>query len=538
MKKHIIIILILTFGYALFSFSRLGSFTNPNTFIENKEIIIENKDSAIISKLRYFTGHNFKKMKLYTSFDNKKYTELEDIKDTSVFSWNDIFINDTFHYLKIVLDKETSLGEIALYDEQNNQIDIKNILNGKKIIDEQDTVPKQISYYNSTYFDEIYFARTAYEYASGLPAYEWVHPPLAKIISSIPIKLFKMAPFYYRFMGNLAATLMIPILYLFSLKLFKKTKYAILTALLLIFDNFHFAMGRLGTTDSILAFFIITSYFFMYLYISTKNEESLKKKITYLFFSSLFIAFSISTKWTGLFAGLGLAIIFFIHFFKNYVENKKITKNGKKILLYTILFYSLIPIIIYISCYLLFPNMVYYKTRNIKEIIDITKSMYQYHSTLTESHPFYSTWYSWLFMYKPVWYYSNEVGSLRATISGIGNPIVWISGTISIFYLFYICFKKKEKKALFLSIGYICFLLPYMNISRGMFLYHYYPCYLFTMLATTYVIIQITKVKKNFYLYYIVIVIFFFLYFYPAISGELMNPNMIDRLRWLPSWIF
>ena len=118
MKKHIIIILILTFGYALFSFSRLGSFTNPNTFIENKEIIIENKDSAIISKLRYFTGHNFKKMKLYTSFDNKKYTELEDIKDTSVFSWNDIFINDTFHYLKIVLDKETALGEIALYDEQ------------------------------------------------------------------------------------------------------------------------------------------------------------------------------------------------------------------------------------------------------------------------------------------------------------------------------------------------------------------------------------------------------------------------------------
>ena len=75
------------------------------------------------------------------------------------------------------------------------------------MIDERHTVPKQISHLNSTYFDEIYFARTAYEYANGLPAYEWVHPPLGKLLMAIPIKLGKMAPFYYRFMGNVAGIL-------------------------------------------------------------------------------------------------------------------------------------------------------------------------------------------------------------------------------------------------------------------------------------------------------------------------------------------
>ena len=140
-----------------------------------------------------------------------------------------------------------------------------------------------------------------------------------------------MAPFYYRFMSNLAAVLMIPVIYLFSLKMFKKTKFAVLTSLLLIFDNFHFAQGRIGTTDSILAFLILTSYFFMYLYINA-NDESIKRKLTYLFFSSLFIACAISTKWTGLFAGLGLAIIFFIHFFKTYFKAIFIPGNCPKVL--------------------------------------------------------------------------------------------------------------------------------------------------------------------------------------------------------------
>ena len=51
------------------------------------------------------------------------------------------------------------------------------------MFDENDTFPADgISFRNSTYFDEIYHARTAYEFLHGLPTYETTHPPLGKVI--------------------------------------------------------------------------------------------------------------------------------------------------------------------------------------------------------------------------------------------------------------------------------------------------------------------------------------------------------------------
>ena len=51
------------------------------------------------------------------------------------------------------------------------------------------------------------------------------------------------------------------------------------------------------------------------------------------------------------------------------------------------------------------------------------KNMFDYHAGLKEPHPFYSAWYTWPLMLKPVWYYVGYYGNLKATISGFGNPI-------------------------------------------------------------------------------------------------------------------
>ena len=56
---------------------------------------------------------------------------------------------------------------------------------------------------NSTYFDEIYHARTAYEHIHGIRPYENTHPPLGKILIGIRIRLFGMTPFGWRFIGTL-----------------------------------------------------------------------------------------------------------------------------------------------------------------------------------------------------------------------------------------------------------------------------------------------------------------------------------------------
>jgi dolichyl-phosphate-mannose-protein mannosyltransferase len=81
------------------------------------------------------------------------------------------------------------------------------------LFDEQDLYVYEPSYMNSTYFDEIYFPRTAYEFLiKNQTIYENTHPHLGKIIIMWSYKLFGVNPFGYRAMGAIAGALMIPVM--------------------------------------------------------------------------------------------------------------------------------------------------------------------------------------------------------------------------------------------------------------------------------------------------------------------------------------
>ena len=97
------------------------------------------------------------------------------------------------------------------------------------LLDEQDTMENlpgifmqeqegetQPSWWNSTYFDEIYHARTGYEFTKGTVPYETSHPPLGKVLISCCIMIFGMTPFGWRFAGALAGILMLPGIYLLT----------------------------------------------------------------------------------------------------------------------------------------------------------------------------------------------------------------------------------------------------------------------------------------------------------------------------------
>src|SRR3989338_3933898 len=89
---------------------------------------------------------------------------------------------------------------------------------------------------NTYYFDEVYHAFTAKEMLAGNPAawefwntppagfaYEWTHPPLAKLFMALGMMIYGVGPFGWRFFGALAGVGIIIAVYLISLKLFKST---------------------------------------------------------------------------------------------------------------------------------------------------------------------------------------------------------------------------------------------------------------------------------------------------------------------------
>lgn len=544
MKKNdwiISIMLCLIFG--ILAFYNLGINKNPQTFYNfqyNDSVLIELDDNIYVSKLRYFTGENVGEYEVYISEDDENYIFIGSFKGSYEFAWYDYEINSKFKYLKLVsIDYNSYLGEIMLYDEDNNKLNIISSDNGYLLVDEPQYVVDEIGYMNSTYFDELYFARTAYDYVNGLPASEWTHPPLAKLIQAIPIYFIGMTPFAYRLTSVIFGMLLVLTIYYFAKLIFKNRLYATFAGLLITFENFHLVQSRIGTTDSMLILFMVLSSLFMYKYICLDEKSSFKIKVINLFLSGLFFGLSISVKWTGFYLGLGICIAFFVKFIFDLTTKNR--NDYLKIIPLCIIFYIVIPCLIYSLSYFLFPNMETRMVNNFSSLILQIKDMYQFHSTLDASHPFSSRWYTWPIMYKPVWYHIEYLSNgLKSTIAAIGNPAIWWFGIFAFIYLVISGIRKLDRDKLYLVTIILCLFLPYAFIGRVMFLYHYYPVIPFLILGITMFIKYINeKVGRTWIMYaYLGVVIVLFFMFYPVTTGIPVSNEYIESLKWFSSWIF
>lgn len=588
-KKSTIILIIIVFIYTILSFINLGDTNSPQTYKTYKASetsYIRLSKEANIDRINIFMANYISDFSVYlissTTAENNNFSlssskndqlnalhklslssqyalDTQSVDYGDVFKWLqfDVDSEDTFSYIVIKSYKDnTAIGEISAFDKDGSQINLEALsMSDNRLTDEQNLAPYIPSYMNGTYFDEVYHARTAYEQLHDIDPYECVHPPLGKIIISIPIALFGMTPFNYRLMGNIAGILMIIVMYFIGKTLFKKEKYGLIAATIMALDGMHFAQTRIATVDSFLVLFCLLSFLFMIRYIYMDDNAPNKKKLLNLFFSGIFIGMAISTKWTAFFVGLGLAIIFFMHFiYKNlkYTSNHgnlelhfSFNKEHLKLLLYCVLFFIIIPICIYLISYIpLFLNKGC-PIKDFSSFIQYQKDIYEYHSTLQDTHPFTSPWYSWPIMYKPMWYeVSYYPNNMISTISCFGNPLIWWVGIATTVFSIIYSIVKKKKECITILVLIATTWLTYMFIGRLMFIYHYFITLPFVMLSIVYFMkILDEKIKKKFIansiiIFIIAIFLIAFIYFYPIFSGHIVSENYIEQTKWFSSWIY
>ena len=171
-----VLVILVTAIYAFAAFWNLGNRQSPQSFISmaEKAAVLEMDTPEDAGRLALFPGIGSGSYRIEYSVDAEGWFPLESfLQDhVAVLKWAFIPLNldDSVRYLRIICDSGSPwLGEVALLAPDGTRLPFHTdvIL----LCDEPDTVPTASDFLNSSYFDEIYHVRTAWEHLNGIWPY-------------------------------------------------------------------------------------------------------------------------------------------------------------------------------------------------------------------------------------------------------------------------------------------------------------------------------------------------------------------------------
>ena len=585
-------VMLITVLYAVCAFWNLGNTRSPQTFVpmEGRDVILRLPEDTVPDRLVLFPGVGQGSYSIEYSNDAEGWRPQTsfDQDHVAVLKWQILPLNLTapVNYLRIHCTSGSPwLGELALWDADGNAILAASSI--PELTDEGGLVPPVSNFLNSSYFDEIYHARTAWEHLHGIWPYEISHPPLGKELLSLGILLFGMTPFGWRFSGTVVGVLMLPAMYRFLKRLFGTGRAPVLGTALLASGFLHYVQTRIATVDSYAVFFILLMYDEMYAWLTEGKTRNLAM-------CGILFGLGAACKWTCLYAGAGLAVLWLGHWLLELLSaihaqgtvlptrpagsaadtpealaaEARITGSSEpqprhaagrgtdsagtllraflKNASLCVLFFVLIPGLIYYLSYLPYgisQNAPLFSRAYTKLVLDNQSFMFSYHAHIKAEHPYSSRWYQWVLDIRPILYYLEYLpDGKRVSFGAFVNPMICWGGLLSLLVLGWTALFRRDRTAAFLLVGYASGLVPWMFISRLTFAYHYFASALFLVPSLCYVFALFEdgpRRLRRYPIWFTAISVLLFAWFFPALNGIAVQNDLATRLLgWLPTWPF
>ncbi len=540
---------VVTLVYSCVALWSLGDFRAPQTFANVRGgVVADLGEVRGIGSVMVYQGVGSGNYDIAYSADKVHWESYAAQKGAAVFAWRRSEAEVEARYLKIASEDALDVGEIGVVGSDGRRWEVSSV-ETPELTDEQSVVPQSATYMNGTYFDEVYHPRTAYELLHRLPPYETTHPPLGKLILSVGILLFKMTPFGWRIMGTLAGIAMLPMFYLICKRLVRRTDISAIATVLFAFDFMHFSQTRIGTIDSYAVLAVMAMFYFALEYFSLDLQNApFGRGLKWLALCGMAFGIGAAVKWNCIYFAPAIAFIIVFAWIKGFVKSggdAAYKKTFAVSVAWSVLAFVVIPSLIYFASYL--PQISYdlHGRTPLGYVVESAKSMYDYHSELTADHAFKSKWYEWIINGRPLWaYIDSELAkhNVISSISSFGNPLVWWGGFAAMLYGVYLSIFKRNAAAILIFAGYASLLLPWVGITRVTFIYHYFPCTPFLVLATAVAMKHLAEYRRadmKWMYGYGVLTVLLFVVFYPVISGSpAAKWYVANVLTWFDSWTF
>lgn len=318
-------------------------------------------------------------------------------------------------------------------------------------------------------FDEIYFPVFAQNYLTGTSFYD-VHPPLGKFAIALGIWLFGNEPLGWRIIPAITGVVLI---FFLAYLVWRMTKDKIAAILMLIFvaiDGMFVVYSRVGLMDGILVGSI-----FLALLVSVVGRQ--EHKLLWLWYG-LSIGIAVAIKWPA------VGIIFPIIIYAGRHQTIRALTKG----LFT-------AAIVYFAIVVL-GQVLIHEAHPFTQALNWHQQAFLYHAGLQATHPWGSAWWSWPILWHPVLLlYEGQPNGMVQIMTTIGNPIIWWWSTAAVAIstiMVAFRFKLAPRRVIFedplfpLLVGYYAMWLPWAMVHRVLFIYHYFPSYVFALAILAY----------------------------------------------------
>ncbi|MHC5615144.1 MAG: dolichyl-phosphate-mannose--protein mannosyltransferase [Nostoc sp.] len=407
------------------------------------------------------------------------------------------------------------------------------------------------------------------------------------------------SPWTYRWLNALTGSFIPLVVAAIAYQLSYRRSFAILAGLFTACDGIFLVESRYALSNIYIVIFGLLGHWFLLLALDNQN----RRRSFWLVFAGITFGASVGTKWNGLWLLSGAYLIWItawiihlIHSFSNpklfftspSLNEAEVTtyssssqtplQNLTQLNIFQMLFYlGIIPGFIYSIIWI--PHLQLDKRYG---FIAVHQQILKFHLQLGGNspnvHPYCAAWYKWPLMTRPMAYYYQTADSITEPlpvmgpplpagagkviydVHAMGNPFLWWFGIAAMLFLVgmlvsqVVIFWVKEKRfagratlsvdtwiGLYLVINYVANLLPWVEVTRCAFIYHYMCAVVFVFLAIAWFVDQCLR---SYYqqlralgvtITFIILVAFIF--WMPIYLGLPLSPNGYKLRMWFNSWI-
>lgn len=392
-------------------------------------------------------------------------------------------------------------------------------------------------------FDETHYVPAARTLIALNGATNVEHPLLAKEIVAGGIRLFGDDSLGWRFFSTLAGTATVLGVFAILWLMLGRVRPAAFGALFALFNFTVFVQARIAMLDGFMAAFCVLGIAAL---LSAMRAERPRAAWTQWVLGSMLLGLAVAAKWSAApfvaYAAFGfVALRLWDARLAGRSVYAALNARGHRhwpgmAAIPAILVLGTVSVATYLATFA--PAFCYASDPlTLATVLPFQARMYAQQILPLPSHPYQSSWWTWPFMVRPIWYLYERADGAQRGVLLVGNPAVLWGGLIAVAACLYGAVRTRSPALLAAAGLWIGSYAIWAAIPKkiGFFYYYYLPS-IFLCVALA---VALDRMRgRRWDEWFLVVVVGLFAIFYPVLSAApLSGPGAFRSWVWFPSWI-